>query len=132
MKTLLLFIFSLFSVILGENLHLHANANLYKLSYSSTANFQQHPNKFKSLKNQHNIVENASINKKNELLSFIEDEDEELIFSKKQLITANHYFIVSYATRFNLRVALRQSLPFNFQLSFPSSCKYILHRILRL
>lgn len=133
MKTLLVFILSLSLLVFGKPKHVHANSDLYKLAYSSTATSHQEANRF-SITQKIFIIQNAHLDDKNELLTTIEDEEEDVVFSKKQLTEAKSTIALNYETSFLLTYysPLPTSLISFKQFAHQFYYKYIFHRALRL
>lgn len=133
MKTLLVFILSLSLLVLGRPKHSHANADLYKLTYSSTAQNQQQLSSFRAVPKSY-FIQNAHLNGKNELLSTLEDEEEDVVYCKKQLSDAKQFIAVAkHAPTFTNHDYFQQTRLTNYkQLSYYFSDKYIVHRALRI
>lgn len=74
---------------------------------------------------------NGLTDRKEELISIEDDED--VVSSRKYVLPAMYFIILAYASvSINFSCYLKSSLPFCGHLSFTSSYKYILQRVLRL
>jgi len=134
MGTLVRFMLSLFFLFLGGYTSTFASVHHDKISDSIV----QHGTKVQqakigNLNSDRFIVKNSHLNEKKEDFFSIEDEDEDVVFSGTDLLLHKYFITLSYASTstysnnyFNVR------LPFCRHLSYTSSFKYILQRVLRL
>jgi len=71
--------------------------------------------------------------KKAEVISSIEDEDDELISAKKQVLFVKYLIVVAYTSvLIHLFKNFKNRLPFCTHFSYTSSYKYLLQRVLRI
>ena len=79
------------------------------------------------------IVKNSSINERREEYLSIDNEDEDLVCSRKQVVISKAYVILPCTFRLNHFYNYpKNRLPFCSYLSYTSSYKYILQRVLRI
>lgn len=79
------------------------------------------------------VVQNNGLKEKKEEFISVENEDEDLVFTKKYVLLVNYFIAIACASLlsyfFNF---LKNRLPFCWHLSYTSSNTYLLQRVLRL
>ncbi len=134
MRALVAFLFSLISLLLGGYTNGHASVhhnNSNDTPKYHVATVQQ--TRLGHLNLELPVVKNSSINEKREDYIGIDNEDEDLVCSRKQVIVSKalvalpHTFALNHFYNYP-----KNRLPFCSHLSYTSSYKYILQRVLRI
>jgi len=130
----LLFLYSFFLLLSGHQ-HAYAGGHHARICSYSPA---QHVAKVEAAKFGHvnqifPIIKDNSLNEKREDFVSVEDDDDDLIFSRKNVLLVRYFFTLAYAS---ILIAFysyfKNRLPFCKHLSYSSSYKYILQRVLRI
>lgn len=79
------------------------------------------------------IIKHTSQNEQKEEFVTLEDENEDLVFNRKYVLLAKYFVTLTYASALICYCQhFKNRLPFCKHLSYTSSYKYILQRVLRL
>jgi len=134
MKAFFIFFLSLIFLLLRGNDCAHARAQFDREGYAQTFRNQQHDNSSSLIHNLTVSKKNAESEKQESIVSIeSENEDEDLTFTRKYVVLAQFFITLSYTT-FLLLLGnyLKNELPHCRHLSYTSSNKYILQRVLRI
>lgn len=79
------------------------------------------------------LMKNSNLNEKKEDLISVEDDDEEPVFNRKYVVLVKYFITLAWASvLIHFYSCFKNRLPFCKHLSYASSYKYILQRVLRL
>ena len=124
MKAVVVFFLSLFFLLLGGSHSVYSETHHSKISSATIQKFEK--------SKQVNLRNSIPGEKKEEFIS-VEDEDDDQVFVRKSVVPAKYVMALTYASILiysNYRPKNR--LPFCKHLSYISSYKYILQRVLKI
>jgi|GEM_PF-672828 len=145
MKVVIVFFLSLCFLLLKGHTDVYADVQHHSPGYSIVYHdsFSYAPAQYIEKKQQAQlenidrnfpVIKDNSLNdKKEEFVSLEEDDDDDSVFSRKYVLLAKYFITLTYASIlicfYNY---FKNRLPFCRHLSYSSSYKYILQRVLRL
>lgn len=131
MKPLVVIFLSVFFLFLRGYSHAYAGSPHDKTSGSFAPNLNKTPGEKLTIADQHHTAfEKARTSKEQVDFFSNEDDDDDLVFARKLVLLA--LTTVAYLFIFNSFDRYSNRLPFCWHLSYTSSYKYILQRVLRL
>ncbi|WP_316819135.1 hypothetical protein [Pedobacter nyackensis] len=135
MKAAIVFFFSLCFLLLKGHTDVYAAIHDDSFSYSSAQHVEKKQQTHLETTNQDlPVIKDASLNsKKDEFVSLENEDDDDSMFSRKYVLLTKYFITLAYASVlvcfYNY---FKNRLPFCRHLSYSSSYKYILQRVLRL
>jgi len=134
MKSFIVFFLSLCLLILGKHGYACAGTNLNTSSYSSAQNIEKlQPTKFINTTQDLPVVKSNTFSEKREDFISVENEDEDYVSAKKSVLSVKYIITLAYAATLNNSFNyIKNRLPFCKHLSYTSSYKYILQRVLKI
>ncbi|WP_316791870.1 hypothetical protein [Pedobacter frigoris] len=108
----------------------HQNSNKYSPAQQIK---KQQPARLGSENPGFPVVKNTNLSEQKEEFVTLEDENDDLVFSRKYVLAAKFFITLAYASVLvYFYQQFKNRLPFCKHLSYTSSYKYILQRVLRL
>jgi hypothetical protein len=134
MKTAVVFFLSLCFFLLGGSNFVYAGAHHSTSSYSTVQKIEKSQQEKLLIANQGlPEVKNSTIGDKKEDFISVEDEDDDLVSVRKSVLPAKYFATLTYAsTLIYSNAYFKNRLPFCKHLSYASSYKYILQRVLKI
>lgn len=134
MKTAVVFFLSLCFFLLGRLNHVYAGAHYSTSNYSTVQKIEKLQQAKLVIANQGlPEVKNSTIGDKKEDFISVEDEDDDLVSVRKSVLPAKYFATLNYASILIYSNAyFKNRLPFCKHLSYTSSYKYILQRVLKI
>lgn len=133
-RAIVAFFFFLFSLVLGGQSDGYASiphSNRSDTPKSHVEKFQQ--SKLDHFDKEFHLIKNHNVSDKREDFLSIDDEDEDQVCVRKQIVIAKAYADLAQIAVFALFCSHpKNKLPFCSHLSYTSSYKYILQRVLRI
>lgn len=134
MKTVILFCLSLFFLLLGGHNYAHARAQHNTVASTPTQNIEK-PQQTKLINTNQDlpVIKNNTLSEKREDFVSIEDEDDDSVFARKSVLPTKYFITLAYVTTLiSPNSYVKNRLPFCKHLSYTSSYKYILQRVLKI
>ncbi|WP_345952001.1 hypothetical protein ABDD95_11300 [Mucilaginibacter sp. PAMB04274] len=134
MKTVYIFLVSLFFLLLGGDNYAYTGAHLKRAKYSSAQDVSKVQKVSLGTVNKDNtLIKQANLSEDSEHLISVEDEDESDGLARRHLLLDKYSLLLAYTFVLNLfYISFVKRLPFCSHLSYSSSYKYLLQRSLRL
>jgi hypothetical protein len=134
MKAVILFLLSLCFLLLGRYDHAYAKANHNTASYSSAQKIEKlQQAKFINTNQELPIIKNNCFSEQREDFLSVENEDEDYVSARKSVLPVKYIITLAYAATLNNSFNyIKNRLPFCKHLSYSSSYKYILQRVLKI
>ncbi|ETZ23895.1 hypothetical protein [Pedobacter sp. V48] len=134
MKTAVVFFLSLCFFLLGGSDYVYAGAHDSTSSHSTVQKIEKSHQETLLMANQGlPEVKSSTIGDKKEDFISVEDEDDDLVSVRKSILPAKYFATLTYAsTLIYSNAYFKNRLPFCKHLSYTSSYKYILQRVLKI
>lgn len=135
MKVVLLFFLYSFFLLSGVYQHAYASGHDARISSYSPAQHvaKAEVAKFGRVNQIFPMIKDNSLNERREDLISVEDEDDDFMSSRKYVLLVRYFFTLAYASvLIYFYNYIKSRLPFCKHLSYASSYKYILQRVLRI
>jgi hypothetical protein len=134
MKTAVVFFLSLCFFLLGGSNHVYAGTHQSTISYSTVQKVEKSQQTNLVIASQGlSEVKTSTIGDKKEDFISVEDEDDDLVSVRKSVLPAKYFATLTYASILIYSNAyFKNRLPFCKHLSYTSSYKYILQRVLKI
>ena len=134
MKAAVVFFLSLCFLLLGRYDHVDAGLYHHRVSHSPAQHMEKTLlTKFRNTDQAFLLIKNNSLSEKRENFLNAEDEAEDFAFSRKYISLPRYFIALTYASVLIFFYSYSKNrLPFCKHLSYASSYKYILQRVLRI
>nr|WP_068887623.1 hypothetical protein [Pedobacter panaciterrae] len=134
MKTAAVFFLSLCFLILGASGYVFSEPGNQRIGYSVSGNIEKtQQTKIVNTNQELPVINSNTPGEKRDSFITVEDDDDDLVCARKSALPVNYFITIAYASILIYSDNyVKNRLPFCKHLSYTSSYKYILQRVLKI